>query len=222
MKNNKCLNDDDYTAHLYCEIFGTPEDRDDHNPGRILDVLNTLTVRERRLLECRYRHGMTLEQTGTEIGVTKERARQIISKALRKLRHPERVRDMSVKQIEQERDRYRQRLDESDVIIQELRRQIANPPAHQSSEAVMCGEKAVSPDGLDKRIDQLEISVRLHNALVRAGYNKVRDIYDIPSITKLCGIKNLGAKSRSELFHVMRGLGFGDWIERIYREDKSL
>lgn len=47
-----------------------------------------LTPREkmRRVLELRYLKGMTLEQVGEIIGVTRERVRQIEAKALRLLR----------------------------------------------------------------------------------------------------------------------------------------
>ncbi|HPN89057.1 MAG TPA: RNA polymerase sigma factor RpoD [Candidatus Omnitrophota bacterium] len=59
-------------------------------------ILNTLEDRERRILELRFgiHDGTTrtLEEVGTEFNVTRERVRQIESKALRKLRHPTRSR----------------------------------------------------------------------------------------------------------------------------------
>ena len=58
------------------------------------EVLNTLTPRERRVLQLRYglfdAHERTLEEVGQRFGVTRERIRQIETKALRKLRHPSR------------------------------------------------------------------------------------------------------------------------------------
>jgi RNA polymerase primary sigma factor len=57
-------------------------------------VLDTLTPRERRVLQLRFGliggHQRTLEEVGKRFGVTRERIRQIESKALRKLRHPAR------------------------------------------------------------------------------------------------------------------------------------
>ena len=59
-------------------------------------VLNSLTPRERRVVELRF--GLdgdklyTLSEIGEELGVTRERIRQIEAKALRKLRHPSRAR----------------------------------------------------------------------------------------------------------------------------------
>ncbi len=57
-------------------------------------VLGQLTERERRVLELRFGLGdgrsRTLEEVGREFGVTRERIRQIESKALKRLRHPSR------------------------------------------------------------------------------------------------------------------------------------
>ena len=58
------------------------------------DVLETLTPREAKVLALRFGleggHPHTLEEVGKEFDVTRERIRQIESKALRKLRHPSR------------------------------------------------------------------------------------------------------------------------------------
>ncbi len=63
---------------------------------QLASVLGTLASREREVLDFRYGlsdgYGRTLEEVGTFFGVTRERVRQIESKALRKLRHPSRVR----------------------------------------------------------------------------------------------------------------------------------
>ncbi len=65
---------------------------------QLVEVLGTLTPREAKVLELRFglRDGRqrTLEEVGKEFDVTRERIRQIESKALRKLRHPSRSRKL--------------------------------------------------------------------------------------------------------------------------------
>ncbi len=61
---------------------------------QLVEVLSTLTPREEQVLRLRFGlddgHPRTLEEVGKEFDVTRERIRQIESKALRKLRHPSR------------------------------------------------------------------------------------------------------------------------------------
>ena len=61
---------------------------------QLFDVMDTLTPREKKVLELRFGltdgRTRTLEEVGREFGVTRERIRQIEAKALRKLRHPSR------------------------------------------------------------------------------------------------------------------------------------
>ena len=61
---------------------------------QLLEVLDTLTPREKKVLELRFGladgRTRTLEEVGKEFNVTRERIRQIEAKALRKLRHPSR------------------------------------------------------------------------------------------------------------------------------------
>jgi RNA polymerase primary sigma factor len=66
---------------------------------RIGDVLKTLTFREREIVKLRYGIGdgytYTLEEVGRIFRVTRERVRQIEAKAVRKLRHPVRARQLA-------------------------------------------------------------------------------------------------------------------------------
>jgi RNA polymerase primary sigma factor len=77
---------------------------DEHTPGpaqityqnmlreRLEEVLGTLPAREARIVRLRFGLGQdrayTLEEVGQKFGLTRERIRQIESKALRRLRHP--------------------------------------------------------------------------------------------------------------------------------------
>ncbi|HRU41036.1 MAG TPA: RNA polymerase sigma factor RpoD [Candidatus Diapherotrites archaeon] len=61
---------------------------------QLMEVLDTLTPREEKVLKLRFGledgRARTLEEVGKEFNVTRERIRQIEAKALRKLRHPSR------------------------------------------------------------------------------------------------------------------------------------
>ena len=66
---------------------------------RMGDVLCSLTARERQVLELRFGLGdgnaRTLEEVGQQFRVTRERIRQIEAKALRKMRHPTRLKQLN-------------------------------------------------------------------------------------------------------------------------------
>ncbi|MGD0350229.1 MAG: RNA polymerase sigma factor RpoD [Verrucomicrobiota bacterium] len=66
--------------------------------GKLGDVLCSLSDRERKVLELRFGLGdgyaRTLEEVGQQFQVTRERIRQIEAKALRKMRHPTRIRQL--------------------------------------------------------------------------------------------------------------------------------
>ncbi len=84
------------------------EDKSAENPSdmasysllkqKLGDVLATLTERERKVLQLRFGLGdgycRTLEEVGRQFRVTRERIRQIEAKALRKMRHPTRQRQI--------------------------------------------------------------------------------------------------------------------------------
>ncbi len=84
------------------------EDKSAENPSdmtsysllkdKLSDVLDSLTERERKVLELRFGLGdgysRTLEEVGKQFKVTRERIRQIEAKALRKMRHPTRIRQL--------------------------------------------------------------------------------------------------------------------------------
>jgi len=65
---------------------------------KIEEVLDSLPPREARILKLRFGlengHNYTLEEVGEKFGLTRERIRQIESKALRRLRHPRRSRQL--------------------------------------------------------------------------------------------------------------------------------
>ena len=65
---------------------------------RLVTVLSELSERERTVLELRFGlkdgYERTLEEVGRKLNVTRERVRQIEAKALKKLRHPGRIKQL--------------------------------------------------------------------------------------------------------------------------------
>jgi RNA polymerase primary sigma factor len=65
---------------------------------KLEEVLDSLLPREARVLKMRFGlengHAYTLEEVGAKFGLTRERIRQIEGKALSRLRHPWRARQL--------------------------------------------------------------------------------------------------------------------------------
>ena len=98
------INDDEEDSELgqFVEDQLTPSPMDSTYAKllreKIEEVLDTLPPREARILRLRFGlengHNYTLEEVGEKFGLTRERIRQIESKALRRLRHPRRARQL--------------------------------------------------------------------------------------------------------------------------------
>ena len=100
----KSINDNEEQSLLYyiCDPDTlTPEEEilKKNTYAGLYEALDTLTEREREVLEWRY--GLmdgrphTLEEVGKIYDVTRERIRQIEEKAIRKMRHPVRARKIN-------------------------------------------------------------------------------------------------------------------------------
>ena len=98
------INDDDEDSELgqFVEDQMTPTPMESTYSKllreKIEEVLDSLPPREARILRLRFGlengHNYTLEEVGDKFGLTRERIRQIESKALRRLRHPRRSRQL--------------------------------------------------------------------------------------------------------------------------------
>ena len=91
---------DEADSHLLGDLVADPvasqafEEAGSDLVERLRDALHTLRPREERVMVLRFGlldgRSRTLEETGREFGLTRERIRQIEGKALSKLRHPSR------------------------------------------------------------------------------------------------------------------------------------
>ena len=82
------------------EVTISPQDATirDSLKDNLAKVLSTLTPREERVLRMRFgidtEVDLTLEEVGKNFSVTRERFRQIEAKALKKLKHPTRMKQL--------------------------------------------------------------------------------------------------------------------------------
>lgn len=101
----------------YIDLENTVAGNDLHNIFE--NIFETLTLREVTILKLRYGFNnedpKTLEETGKQCHLTKERIRQIEAKALRKLRHPNRAKKLKGYILSQEYNEYNHRYRYSNV-----------------------------------------------------------------------------------------------------------
>ncbi len=158
--------------------FPRPGDFD----GSLEYVLHTLTERERRVLDFRYKDGLTFEAIGKRECVTRERIRQIHAKSLRKLRRPDRL----------------------NYLKHGVSGVVARKTENAREAALASLPKQDKPE--DIPLEELELSVRSYNCLKRAGMNTLRDVSEM-TFDELCHVRNIGKKSVEEICAVLTNYG---------------
>lgn len=165
-----------YPINLFSDIFDCEkvedclktEDMNDVICGLQFVLNNMLNERERKAVNGKYERKMSLQAISEEFGITKERVRQIIAKALRKMRHPIRRR-----YIEYGYSGF-----------------IAYEKSLKEREAEKELEDKLHPQNIS--IDCVDFDVRSYNALRRGGVEKLGDINSTEQIMKF---RNIGAKT---------------------------
>ena len=197
----------EYPENLLSQVFvnGLPTELPD-DVALVLEYIiqKTLTEREGRVLDMRYKRYMTMAAIGDEYGLRAERIRQIEAKAVRKLRHPSRskyilmgmegyinyLRDTAVderlREYKKEIISLEKKIDElTDTEYEEEKNELENAP-----------------------LAELDLSVRTFNILYRAGYSTVKELLDADA-EKIVSLPNLGLKNFSDLIDVLSEKGFG-------------
>lgn len=197
----------EYPKNLLSQVFvnGLPTDLPD-DVALVLEYIiqKTLTEREGRVLDMRYKRYMTMAAIGEECGLRAERIRQIEAKAVRKLRHPSRSRYILMGMegyINYLRDTaVDERLREYKKEIISLEKKIAELTDTEYEEEKNELENAP--------LAELDLSVRTFNILYRAGYSTVKELLDADA-EKIVSLPNLGLKNFSDLIDVLSEKGFG-------------
>ena len=197
----------EYPKNLLSQVFvnGLPTDLPD-DVALVLEYIiqKTLTEREGRVLDMRYKRYMTMAAIGEEYGLRAERIRQIEAKAVRKLRHPSRSKYILMGMegyINYLRDTaVEERLREYKKEIISLEKKIAELTDTEYEEEKNELENAP--------LAELDLSVRTFNILYRAGYSTVKELLDADA-EKIVSLPNLGLKNFSDLIDVLSEKGFG-------------
>lgn len=176
---------DFYPFNLALDIFGSEEIINEIYINGLLEALTTLTDREQRILKCRYEDKLTLEQVAKSENVTRERIRQIQTKALTKLRHPYRkgkIIAVSMDKILEKETEYSNLYKEYEFLKQDY---------------LEITQKKSVPIWLTP-IEELDFSVRAYNCLKRHGINTLKDITKMTEMD-LMKVRNMGKHTAEEI-----------------------
>ena len=167
-------------------------------PFYLEDVLEVdLTERERLCIYYKYKDGETLQEIADHFNVTRERIRQILAKALRKLRNPSRTNKfLAAPRLE---------LIEARCEIQELNKIIESLKEVKDIPKDVKVEEIIPV--LATPIMALDLSVRSYNCLVRKGINTIGDLQNF-KIVDFMKIRNLGLRSFHEIMEKLSEIGF--------------
>jgi len=163
-------------------------------------LISTFTDREEQVLRCRYQEGLTYRQIGEVVGVGAERIRLIINKAIRKFRHPSRVKYLRRGMIDCHKEDCEncQKLNYNRGYREGFRNgQIdsnSTIPADPYEDQVDLSEIPIET----APIDYLDLNVRTYNGLKRANINTI-GVLTSKTRSELFRLRNIGKRSLDDL-----------------------
>jgi len=203
------MTDNDYASIVYCRVFNAEKDDGDSYTRGILDAIGTLSPQEQKALESYYRDGNSYKLTGQIIGdISGDAARRIVQKALVKLRHPTRLKRMSVKSMITERDEI---IAEVTEILDDLCIQFDR----FVKKAIITGEVQKVIDSQKNSICDIGFSSRVHNHLIDAGINTIEDLLALDTLDMLMKRRNFGDSSKQEIIQKMRQHNYVHWADKM-------
>ena len=156
------------------------------------------------VLSYRFIEGLTLEQTGQQMKVTRERVRQVEQKARRQLRSPytsRRYETITVEDAEELADdlaaatsRVNELEKQNDTLVAVLRRLVGQNPVVKG----IMRDPVLTADVLLRGLEELELSARAWRTLARTGIRTIGDLVD-KSDDQLRSIRGMGEKTYSEI-----------------------
>ena len=152
----------------------------------LIKIFETLSDKENYVLIRRYFRNKdftitSYKEIGEELGVTPERVRQIEYKAIRKLKHPSRLRRLE----------YVFSSNKEELDTDYIKTILSDGVTFNFDEATLSAKR-------DIPIEEMNLSVRSFNCLKRAGINTSGDLFD-KTEAELMKVRNLGKKSLREV-----------------------
>lgn len=207
IKDHNRIKNFDYPLDFIDALFGNADMIDiayieAHFDENIKEVLQTITEREARIVTKRLIEGFTLESVGRQEGVTRERIREIEAKALRKLRHPSRLRII----------RYGREVLELQDDINKLQQDLLHKKANlinaiNNPELIELTAEEEILSRLSTRIEDIDLSVRAFNGLKRGGIHTLSQLVQ-KTEWDLRKIRNIGGKCVREIKTKLEEMGF--------------
>lgn len=170
-----------------------------------------LTQREQRCITLRYIENKKLEEIAKEFGLTRERVRQIIAKALRRLsryeyyftygflKQDELIKAERKKYIDENKDKWDE---ESAMAFLQEKGRLFLPKKEEKEYYTI--EDIVS---YTTTLEELDLSVRAYNCLKRVGINTIGDVIKY-TYEDLLKVRNLGRLSAKEVVQKLADYGF--------------
>ena len=191
-----------WTENLFCAIIGIKNDASaiTKYPSdvriTIIKLIKDLPEREQKTIVYTYRDEMKLDEIGELLGVSAERARQIQSRALRKLQNRGRQAYLVLGDgywFEKRKIREKILEDNSVKLLEEEIKRLENLLSHRRTELY---DTPSLPDEISIR--DVGLSVRAYNCLHRASINTLSELIEhTPSEIKK--LRNMGEHTLEEI-----------------------
>lgn len=157
--------------------------------GSVEYALSLMSERDRMAIHMRYMESMTLREIGESFEVTSERARQIVNKAVFRLRRPNLNKYLRYGVVGVTANAVKMALDK-----QAAQYHIENKAAEEAAYR-------------DVTLKELDLSTRAYNCLFRANCRTASDVVKL-GYNGLKGLRCLGKKTYEEIINSLESRGF--------------
>lgn len=180
-------------------------------------ALTHLTDREQQFVRMRFREEMTLDEISDEVQVGRERVRQVIAKACRKLRHPANMRLIQYGNLGTEK---RDELIRKEAELRARESAVEEKMAKIKEKEEELGiaeepeEETVDTGVMGLPLEELEPTMRAYNCLKRTGARTIADVAKLAEDGTLIKIRNMGRRSLIDTLNCLKKKAGLDYFDR--------